>query len=210
MSEVTLLLKAAKAGNPEADERLWQVVYEELRRMASALMAQEHREVTLSGTALLHEAWLRLTGPEGAALEWDSRRHFFSAAAEAMRRILVDQARARLRQKRGGGSTVDVPDLPGNVAWLRLGPGGPWAMGAPPPGRPNAAALDISIQPGDTSLQARVLFPTKAGKQFTLQSSTRLTGGWVPLIQGTGEGFERLWQEPVSGPQRYFRVQENP
>ncbi len=107
-------------------------------------------------------------------------------------------------------SSVDVPDLPGNIAWLRFGPGGPWAMGAPSPGRQNAAALDISIQPGDSSLQARVLFPTKAGKQFTLQSSTRLTGGWVPLIQGTGEGFERFWQEPVSGPQRYFRVQENP
>lgn len=106
MSEVTLLLKAAKAGNPSANERLWEVVYNELRRMAGEMMTREQREVTLSGTALLHEAWLRLTGPEGATLEWDSRGHFFSAAAEAMRRILVDQARARLRQKRGGG---DLP-----------------------------------------------------------------------------------------------------
>jgi len=72
-------------------------------------MNRENREVTLSGTALLHEAWLRLTGPEGVPLEWDSRSHFFAAAAEAMRRILVDRARARLRQKRGGGSVpVDL------------------------------------------------------------------------------------------------------
>src|SRR6185436_5664138 len=103
MTEVTSLLEAAKAGRPGADERLWQVVYDELRRMAVDMMARENREVTLSGTALLHEAWFRLTGPMGASLEWDSRSHFFSAAAEAMRRILVDQARARLRQKRGGG-----------------------------------------------------------------------------------------------------------
>ena len=104
MSEVTLLLDAAKAGEPGADERLWEVVYDELRRKAGELMTRENREVTLSGTALLHEAWLRLTGPDGAPLEWDSRSHFFSAASEAMRRILVDRARARLRQKRGGGS----------------------------------------------------------------------------------------------------------
>jgi len=109
MSEVTLLLDAARAGTPGADERLWKVVYDELRRMAGEMMARENREVTLSGTALLHEAWLRLTGTDGAALKWDRRSHFFSAAAEAMRRILVDQARARLRQKRGGGSApVDL------------------------------------------------------------------------------------------------------
>ena len=66
-------------------------------------MARENREVTLSGTVLLHEAWLRLAGADGAARLWDSRSHFFTAAAEAMRRILVDQARTRLRQKRGGG-----------------------------------------------------------------------------------------------------------
>lgn len=105
MSEVTLLLKAATDGNPAANERLWHVVYDELRRMAGEMMTREHREVTLSGTSLLHEAWLRLTGPEGANLHWDSRSHFFSSAAEAMRRILVDQARARLRQKRGGGES---------------------------------------------------------------------------------------------------------
>ena len=103
MSEVTVLLEAAKAGRPGAEERLWEAVYEELRRMAGEMMSRENREVTLTGTALLHEAWLRLSGENGAVQGWDGRGHFFTAAAEAMRRILVDQARARLRQKRGGG-----------------------------------------------------------------------------------------------------------
>lgn len=103
MTEVTLLLSAAKAGHAGAEQELWETVYQELRRMAGELMSRESREVTLSGTALLHEAWLRLTGGNGSAREWDNRGHFFAAAAEAMRRILVDQARARLRQKRGGG-----------------------------------------------------------------------------------------------------------
>ncbi len=103
MSEVTLLLAAAKAGRPGAVERLWEAVYEELRRMAGEMMSREQREVTLTGTALLHEAWLRLSGTNANAQEWDSRGHFFTAAAEAMRRILVEQARARLRQKRGEG-----------------------------------------------------------------------------------------------------------
>jgi RNA polymerase sigma factor (TIGR02999 family) len=103
MSEVTILLQAAKAGEPGADERLWEVVYQELRRIGGVLMGREKREVTLSGTALVHEAWLRLCGDEGVSPGWDGRGHFFTAAAEAMRRILVDQARARSRIKRGGG-----------------------------------------------------------------------------------------------------------
>src|SRR6187431_2141847 len=103
MNEVTVLLEAAKAGTPGAEERLWESVYEELRRMSGEMMARENREVTLSGTVLLHEAWLRLAGPDGAARVWDNRCHFFAAAAEAMRRILVDQAKSRLRLKRGGG-----------------------------------------------------------------------------------------------------------
>ena len=102
MSEVTILLDEARAGRPGAEERLWETVYEELRRMAGDMMSRENREVTLTGTALLHEAWIRLAG-SGNGQEWDSRGHFFTAAAEAMRRILVEQARARLRQKRGGG-----------------------------------------------------------------------------------------------------------
>lgn len=103
MNKVTVLLEAAKSGKSGAEEQLWEAVYEELRRMAGEMMSRETREVTLTGTALLHEAWLRLGGGNGNGQAWDSRGHFFTAAAEAMRRILVDQARARLRQKRGGG-----------------------------------------------------------------------------------------------------------
>ena len=104
MSEITILLHEAKAGRPGADEQLWEAVYEELRRMAGEMMSRESREVTLTGTALLHEAWLRLAGHDDSPQTWESRGHFFTAAAEAMRRILVDQARHRLRQKRGGGA----------------------------------------------------------------------------------------------------------
>ena len=103
ISELTLLLQDAKAGRPDAENRLWQAVYDELRRMAGEMMSRESREVTLTGTALLHEAWLRLSGGSNPGPGWDSRGHFFTAAGEAMRRILVEQARARLRQKRGGG-----------------------------------------------------------------------------------------------------------
>ena len=106
MNNVTVLLEAAKSGVPGAEDRLWETVYEELRRIAGELMARENREVTLSGTALLHEAWLRLAGPDGSARVLESRNHFFAAAAEAMRRILVDQARSRLRRKRGGDQVL--------------------------------------------------------------------------------------------------------
>ena len=117
MTEVTILLAAAKAGRPGAEGELWEAVYQELRRMAGELMSRESREVTLSGTALLHEAWLRLAGSDESPPAWESRGHFFTAAAEAMRRILVDHARARLTEKRGCGDAavsldeaVDVSD----------------------------------------------------------------------------------------------------
>lgn len=96
------MLKAAQAGEAGAMDQLWQTVYDELRRMAAEKMSGESREITLSATALVHEAWLRLAGPGATDPAWDGRAHFFSAAAEAMRRILVDQARRRLSQKRGG------------------------------------------------------------------------------------------------------------
>lgn len=117
MSDVTVMLEAAKAGEAGADERLWQTVYEELRRMAAEKMAGEAREITLSATVLVHEAWLRLAGPGGGDPGWDGRAHFFAAAAEAMRRILVDQARRRLSQKRGGSHEhVPLENLPAFAA----------------------------------------------------------------------------------------------
>ena len=102
MAEVTQILDAIEQGDPQAAERLLPLVYEELRRVAAEKMAQEKPGQTLEATALVHEAYLRLVDAEKAQ-HWDSRRHFFAAAAEAMRRILVDQARRKQTHKHGGG-----------------------------------------------------------------------------------------------------------
>ena len=103
MSDVTRLLDAAAAGDRKAAADLLPLVYDELRRLAAARMAEERPGQTLQATALVHEAYLRLVSggrPDG----WDGRGHFFAAAAEAMRRILVEQARRKRRVKRGGGA----------------------------------------------------------------------------------------------------------
>jgi RNA polymerase sigma factor (TIGR02999 family) len=102
MSDVTQLLSAMDAGDPRAADQLLPLVYEELRKLAAAKMAQEKPGQTLQATALVHEAWLRLAGPEQQKA-WNSRGHFFGAAAEAMRRILVDRARQKARVRHGGG-----------------------------------------------------------------------------------------------------------
>ena len=104
MTDITQMLSMAQAGDPASAGRLWAAVYGELKKMAAGRMAGEKRQVTLQATVLVHEVWMRLAGPnggEGRAVE--NRAHFFSAAAEVMRRILVDQARRRLSQKRGAG-----------------------------------------------------------------------------------------------------------
>ncbi len=101
MAEVTLILQAIDAGDSEATAKLLPLVYEELRRLARARMSNERVEHTLQPTALVHEAYLRLVG--GANPRWNNRGHFFAAAAEAMRRILVESARRKQTQKRGGG-----------------------------------------------------------------------------------------------------------
>jgi RNA polymerase sigma factor (TIGR02999 family) len=102
MSEVTRILSAIEQGDTHAAGQLLPLVYDELRKLAAARMAEERADHTLQPTALVHEAYLRLV--EGAApnATWDSRGHFFAAAAEAMRRILVDAARTRGARKRGG------------------------------------------------------------------------------------------------------------
>jgi RNA polymerase sigma factor (TIGR02999 family) len=102
MSEVTQLLNAIERGDPQASANLLPVVYEELRQLAAQKLAQEKPGQTLQGTALVHEAYLRLLGPKGSEQSWNSRGHFFAAAAEAMRRILVEQARHKGRLKQGG------------------------------------------------------------------------------------------------------------
>src|SRR5215831_15156827 len=102
MSDVTRLLDAAAAGDRRAAADLLPLIYDELRRLAAARMAEERPGQTLQATALVHEAYLRLVSggrPDG----WDGRGHFFAAAAEAMRRILVDAARRKGRARHGGG-----------------------------------------------------------------------------------------------------------
>jgi RNA polymerase sigma factor (TIGR02999 family) len=102
MSEVTRILSKISAGEQGATEELLPLVYEELRKLAAARLTHERPGQTLDATALVHEAYLRLVNVE-AAPRWESRGHFFAAAAEAMRRILVDNARRKLRVKHGGG-----------------------------------------------------------------------------------------------------------
>src|SRR5262245_48436849 len=102
MSEVTQILNAIAQGDPHAAEQLLPLVYDELRRLAAQKMAREKSGQTLQPTALVHEAYLRLVGKGGEHL-WDSRGHFFAAAAEAMRRILVENARRKRSRKHGGG-----------------------------------------------------------------------------------------------------------
>lgn len=102
MTDVTQILSQIESGDPSAAEKLLPLVYEELRKLASAKLNQEKPGQTLEATALVHEAYLRLVGPVGSEHQWNSRGHFFAAAAEAMRRILVDNARRKQSLKQGG------------------------------------------------------------------------------------------------------------
>jgi RNA polymerase sigma factor (TIGR02999 family) len=111
MNEVTRILSAVEQGDPHAAEQLLPLVYEELRRLAAQKMAQEAPEQTLQATALVHEAYLRLVDSDQAR-HWNSRGHFFAAAAEAMRRILVDHARRKNALRRGGDrQRLDLADV---------------------------------------------------------------------------------------------------
>src|SRR5438477_12519639 len=101
MDAITQVLNAIEAGDPHAAEQLLPLVYEELRKLAAQKLAQEKPGQTLEATALVHEAYIRLVDVAKAP-HWNSRGHFFAAAAEAMRRILVDQAREKKSRKRGG------------------------------------------------------------------------------------------------------------
>ena len=101
MSDVTRILEAAQQGDSTAADQLLPLVYDELRRLAAHKMANEAAGHTLQPTALVHEAWLRLVGNENQ--KWDGRAHFFAAAAEAMRRILIDRARRKRAARHGGG-----------------------------------------------------------------------------------------------------------
>jgi RNA polymerase sigma factor (TIGR02999 family) len=111
MSDVSHILAQLQSNDPAAVEQLLPLVYEELRGLAAAKLAQERPGQTLQPTALVHEAFLRLLGSEERNLRWDGRGHFFAAAAEAMRRILVESARRKRAEKHGGGLVrVDFTD----------------------------------------------------------------------------------------------------
>jgi RNA polymerase sigma factor (TIGR02999 family) len=111
MADITHILSAIEQGDPSAAEQLLPLVYDELRQLAAQRLAHEQPGQTLQATALVHEAYLRLVG--GAETQdWDGRRHFFAAAAEAMRRILIDRARHKQTHKAGGGRRrLDLDDI---------------------------------------------------------------------------------------------------
>jgi RNA polymerase sigma factor (TIGR02999 family) len=125
MSEVTRILSAIEQGDPQAAEQLLPLVYDELRRLAAQRLAREAPGRTLQPTALVHEAYLRLVDVEKAQ-QWNSRGHFFAAAARAMRRILVDDARRKRSRKRGGdlvrhdvdSQEIALPEVPEDLAAL--------------------------------------------------------------------------------------------
>jgi RNA polymerase sigma factor (TIGR02999 family) len=116
MNDLTSILSAVQRGDGEAADKLLPLVYEELRKLAAAKMAHERPGQTLQPTALVHEAWLRLGGDQDA--KWGDRAHYFAAAAEAMRRILIDNARRKLARRHGGGQErvpiddVEIADAP--------------------------------------------------------------------------------------------------
>jgi RNA polymerase sigma factor (TIGR02999 family) len=125
-ADITLLLREAENGSTDAHDQLVHMLYAELRRMAQARLSAEPGP-TLEATELVHEAWLRLGGGTDALAGWENRRHFFGAAAEAMRRILVDRARARSAKKRGGalrpvpiGDVLDLLEAPSGELVLAL------------------------------------------------------------------------------------------
>ena len=126
MTDLTNILSQIEAGDPSAADQLLPLVYEELRKLAAVKLAQENPGQTLQATALVHEAYVRLVGPGLVEQRWDNRGHFFAAAAEAMRRILIESARRRNREKHGGRLQrvslfdVDVAILPRDEELLVL------------------------------------------------------------------------------------------
>jgi RNA polymerase sigma factor (TIGR02999 family) len=119
MTDVTRILAQIESGDPAAAEQLLPLVYDELRKLAAAKLRHEQPGQTLQATALVHEAYLRLVGSAGQQQNWDSRGHFFAAAAEAMRRILVENARRKKAFKHGGDmrkAEMEIANLPTHMA----------------------------------------------------------------------------------------------
>ena len=169
-NDVTLLLEAVSRGEAMAGEKLLPLVYEELRGLAAARMAGESAGHTLQPTALVHEAWLRLSGP--GERRWQDRAHFFRVAAMAMRRILVDHARQKARIKRGGNPVrVDLDDI--DLA---------------------AAGPDERVLLVDQALDRLEQLDPDGARVVTLKFFGNYTTGEIARILGVGERtVERQW-----------------
>ena len=171
MNEVTRILSDVARGDAHAAGQLLPLVYEELRKLAAARMAEEAPGNTLDATALVHEAYLRLVGPADAA-RWDNRGHFIAAAAEAMRRILVEAARRKRREKHGGDRQRIALDA---------------AQPAAPDPRNDLVALDVAI----TRLEAE---DPQAAKLVELRHFTGLSVAEAALALGISpRTADRVW-----------------
>src|SRR5688500_7960892 len=177
MPNVTQLLEAIQHGQPQAAEELLPLVYEELRKLAAARMAAEAPGNTLSATALVHEAYLRLVDPADDK-QWDHRGHFFAAAAEAMRRILVDRARRKAAAKRGG-----------QLARIELDPD----LAAAPEVHEDLVALDAALDrlAGEYPEQAELVKLRYFGG-LTLPDAAAAPGVWERTA-GRHWAFARAW-----------------
>jgi RNA polymerase sigma factor (TIGR02999 family) len=187
MSDVTRILSAVERGDPHAAEELLPLVYDELRKLAAERMAQEKPGQTLQATALVHEAYVRLVGSQQEK-SWNSRGHFFAAAAEAMRRILVEGARRKRRQKHGGDwRRVDLEEA------LRL---------AEPAG--DLLALD-------EALRRLAAFDPLAAQLVTLRYFTGLTMADAALALGISlRNAERNWTYAKSWLHRELAPTDSP
>jgi RNA polymerase sigma factor (TIGR02999 family) len=168
MSEVTRILNAIEAGDPKAAEQLFPLVYDELRQLAAAQMAREKPGQTLDATTLVHEAWLRLAPDAKSKGAFENRRHFFGAAAGAMRRILIDNARRKKSLKRGGAAErVALPDL------------------ATPDADDQLVALDEALTrlEGDDSIAARVVELRHFAGLVTNKSPKRSQSPSISLVK---------------------------
>jgi RNA polymerase sigma factor (TIGR02999 family) len=171
MTDVTQILSAAAAGDPKAAAGLLPLVYDELRKLAATRLAEEKPGQTLHPTALVHEAYLRLVG-DGQSRDWNGRGHFFAAAAEAMRRILVDNARRKQSRKHGGGRQRQ--DLDSD------------ALVAPEP--------DLDLVALDAALCRLAEHEPQKAKLVELRYFAGLTGEQAAAVLGmSASAVDRLW-----------------
>ncbi len=171
MSDVTRILSAVEQGDPHAAAQLLPLVYDALRRLAAQKLAQEKPGQTFQASALVHEAYLRLLGTDGGP-HWDNRRHFFAAAAEAMRRILVENARRKQAHKHGGGRQRRDLDAEALVA-----------------SEPNLDLLAL-----DAALRRLAEHDPLKAKLVELRYFAGLTGDQAAAVLGlSASGADRLW-----------------